>query len=138
MMNSEFEDQVLKAAYVLGRQRDGLMYEKRRLARKLRQAKHHSDLVLFSKNLDFAMCFFAAIGAIILIVFKGEGRAGDLIFPVLSLLSAIIAAGFGVRAQKMARRLKRFRERFGIDSPVISSRKILAFKNLKSKYRDLR
>ena len=61
MSKSSFEEQIMQGAYALGRQRDQLASEKRRLARQLRYAQHSARLTSLSKQYDFGMVFFAAM-----------------------------------------------------------------------------
>nr|CAD6436254.1 hypothetical protein REQ54_03856 [Rhizobium sp. Q54] len=50
MAKSSFEEQIMQGVYVLGRQRDQLAFEKRRLARQLRYAQHSPRLTSLSKQ----------------------------------------------------------------------------------------
>ncbi|APO76817.1 hypothetical protein AM571_CH04039 [Rhizobium etli 8C-3] len=58
----------MQGVYVLGCQRDQLASEKRKLARQLRYAQHSARLTSLSKQYDFGMVFFAAMGAVSLIL----------------------------------------------------------------------
>lgn len=65
MSKSSFEKKIEQGFYAIGRQRDQLASEKRRLARQLRYAQHSARLASLSKQYDFGMVFFAAMGAVL-------------------------------------------------------------------------
>ena len=113
MSKSSFEEQIMQGVYVLGRQRDQLASEKRKLARQLRYEQHSARLMNLSKQYDFAMVFFAAIGAILLILFDGENSSGAWMFPTLSFSVMLFSCAIAMRGRKMITRIRIFRERFG-------------------------
>lgn len=113
MSKSSFEEQIMQGVYVLGRQRDQLASEKRRLARQLRYAQHSARLKSLSKQYDFGMVFFAAIGAVLLIVFDGRGDSDAWFTPVLSLSLMLFASGSALLGRKMVSRIRSFNDRFG-------------------------
>jgi len=63
MSKSSFEQKIEQGFYTIGRQRDQLASEKRKLPRQLRYAQHSARLASLSKQYDFGMVFFAAMGA---------------------------------------------------------------------------
>ncbi|MFK0684012.1 hypothetical protein SD208_06805 [Ochrobactrum sp. BD67] len=113
MSNSSFEEQVMQGVYVLGRQRDQLASEKQKSARQLRYAQHSARLTSLSKQYDFGMFFFAAMGAVLLIVFDGRSGSGAWWTPVLGLSLILFACGSALRGRKMISRIRSFHDRFG-------------------------
>lgn len=113
MSKSSFEEQIMQGVYVLGRQRDQLASEKRRLARQLRYAQHSARLTSLSKQYDFGMVFFAAMGAVLLIVFDGRSGSYAWLTPALSLSLMLFACGSALRGRKMVSRIRCFHSRFG-------------------------
>lgn len=113
MSKSSFEEQIMQGAYALGRQRDQLASEKRRLARQLRYTQHSARLKSLSKQYDFGMVFFAAMGAVSLILFDANSGSEAWMTPVLSLSLILFACGNAVRGRKMVSRIRSFDDRFG-------------------------
>lgn len=113
MSKSSFEEQIMQGAYALGRQRDQLAFEKRRLARQLRYAQHSARLTSLSKQYDFGMVFFAAMGALSLILFDANSGSEAWMTPVLSLSLILFACGNALRGRKMVSRIRSFNDRFG-------------------------
>ncbi|KAB2752122.1 hypothetical protein [Brucella anthropi] len=113
MSKSSFEEQIMQGVYVLGRQRDQLAFEKRKLARQLRYARHSARLTSLSKQYDFGMVFFAAMGAVLLILFDANSNSHAWVNPVLSLSLMLFACGSAVRGRKMVSRIRCFHSRFG-------------------------
>lgn len=113
MSKSSFEEQVMQGVYVLGRQRDQLTSEKRKLARQLRYAQHSARLTSLSRQYDFGMVFFAAIGAVSLIRFDAKSDPNAWIIPVLGFLLVLLACGIALQSRKVASRIKCFHDRFG-------------------------
>ncbi|MFI3904848.1 hypothetical protein [Ochrobactrum sp. S1502_03] len=113
MSKSSFEEQIMQGAYALGRQCDQLESEKRRLARQLRYAQHSARLKSLSKQYDFGMVFFAAMGAVSLILFDANSGSEAWITPVLSLSLILFACGNALRGRKMVSRIRSFDDRFG-------------------------
>lgn len=113
MSKSSFEEQMMQGVYVLGRQRDQLASEKRRLARQLRYSQHSARLTTLSKQCDFGMVFFAAIGAILLIMFDGENSSGAWLYPTLSFSVMLLSCAIAMRGRKMITRIRIFHDRFG-------------------------
>ena len=113
MSKSSFEEQIMQGAYALGRQRDQLTSEKRRLARRLRYAQHAARLGSLSKQYDFGMVFFAAMGAVSLILFDANSGSEAWMTPVLSLSLILFACGNALRGRKMVSRIRSFNDRFG-------------------------
>lgn len=112
MSKSSFEEQMMQGAYALGRQRDQLASEKRKLARQLRYAQHSARLTSLSKQYDFGMVFFAAMGAISLILFDANSGSEAWVNSVLSLSLMLFACGSAVRGRKMVSRIRCFHSRF--------------------------
>lgn len=113
MSQSSFEEQIMQGVYELGRQRDQLAFEKRKLARQLRYEQHSTRLISLSKQYDFGMVFFAAIGAILLILFDGENSSGAWLYPTLSFSVMLFSCAIAMRGRKTITRIRIFRERFG-------------------------
>ncbi|MFB2553387.1 hypothetical protein [Ensifer soli] len=113
MSKSSFEEQIMQGAYALGRQRDQLACEKRRLARQLRYTQHSARLKSLSKQYDFGMVFFAAMGAVSLILFDANSGDEAWMTPVLSLSLILFACGSALRGRKMVSRIRIFNDRFG-------------------------
>ncbi|WP_027487990.1 hypothetical protein [Allorhizobium undicola] len=113
MSKSNFEEQIMQGVYVLGRQRDQLVSEKRKLARQLRYARHSARLSSLSKQYDFGMVFFAAIGAILLILFDRENSSGAWLYPTTSVSVMVFSCAIALRGRKMVTRIRIFRDRFG-------------------------
>lgn len=113
MSKSSFEQKIEQGFYAIGRQRDQLASEKRRLARQLRYAQHSARLASLSKQYDFGMVFFAAIGAVLLIVFDGRSDSDAWLTPVLSLSLMLFACGSALRGRRMVSRIRSFHDRFG-------------------------
>lgn len=113
MSKSSFEQKIEQGFYAIGRQRDQLASEKRKLARQLRYARHSARLTSLSKQYDFGMIFFAAMGAVLLIVFDGRGDSDAWLTPVLSLSLMLFACGNALRGRKMVSRIRSFNHRFG-------------------------
>lgn len=113
MSKPSFEEKIEQGFYAIGRQRDQLASEKRRLARQLRYAQHSARLASLSKQYDFGMVFFAAIGAVLLIVFDGRGESDAWLTPVLSLSLMLFASGSALLGRKMVSRIRSFNDRFG-------------------------
>ncbi len=103
----------MQGAYALGRQRDQLASEKRRLARQLRYTQHSARLKSLSKQYDFGMVFFAAMGAVSLILFDANSGSEAWMTPVLSLSLILFACGNALRGRKMVSRIRSFDDRFG-------------------------
>lgn len=113
MSKLSFEEQIMQGAYALGRQRDQLASEKRRLARQLRYTQHSARLKSLSKQYDFGMVFFAAMGAVSLILFDANSGSEAWMTPVLSLSLILFACGNALRGRKMVSRIRSFDDRFG-------------------------
>lgn len=113
MSKSNFEDQIMQGAYALGRQRDQLASEKRKLARQLRYAQHSARLASLSKQYDFGMVFFAAMGAVSLILFDANSGSDAWLTPVLGFSMMLFACGSALRGRKMVSRIRSFHDRFG-------------------------
>lgn len=113
MSKSSFEEQIMQGTYALGRQRDQLASEKRRLARRLRYTQHSARLKSLSKQYDFGMVFFAAMGAVSLILFDANSGSEAWMTPVLSLSLILFACGNALRGRKMVSRIRSFDDRFG-------------------------
>jgi len=113
MSKSSFEEQIMQGAYTLGRQRDQLASEKRKLVRQLRYAQHSARLTSLSKQYDFGMVFFAAMGAVSLILFDANSGSEAWMTPVLSLSLMLFASGSALLGRKMVSRIRSFNERFG-------------------------
>lgn len=113
MSKSSFEEQIMQGAYALGRQRDQLASEKRRLARQLRYTQHSARLKSLSKQYDFGMVFFAAMGAVSLILFDANSGSEAWMTPVLSLSLILFACGNALCGRKMISRIRSFNDRFG-------------------------
>lgn len=113
MSKSSFEKKIEQGFYAIGRQRDQLASEKRRLARQLRYAQHSARLASLSKQYDFGMVFFAAMGAVSLILFDANSGSEAWMTPVLSLSLILFACGSALRGRKMVSRIRTFNDRFG-------------------------
>lgn len=113
MSKSSFEQKIEQGFYAIGRQRDQFASEKRKLARQLRYAQHLARLTSLSKQYDFGMVFFAAIGAVLLIVFDGRSDSDAWLTPALSLSLMLFACGSALRGRKMLSRIRSFQDRFG-------------------------
>lgn len=113
MSKSSFEEQMMQGAYALGRQRDQLASEKRKLVRQLRYAKHSARLKSLSKQYDFGMVFFAAMGAVSLILFDARSGSAAWLMPLLSSSMLLFASGIALRGRKMVSRIRCFNDRFG-------------------------
>jgi hypothetical protein len=113
MSKSSFEQKIEQGFYAIGRQRDQLASEKRKLARQLRYARHSARLASLSKQYDFGMIFFAAMGAVLLIVFDGRSDSDAWLTPVLSLSLMLFASGSALLGRKMVSRIRSFNDRFG-------------------------
>lgn len=113
MSKSSFEEQIMQGAYALGRQCDQLASEKRKLARQLRYAQHSARLSSLSKQYDFGMVFFAALGAVSLILFDARSGSAAWLTPVLSFSMLLFACGSALRGRKMVSRIRCFNSRFG-------------------------
>ncbi|NKF14409.1 hypothetical protein [Rhizobium phaseoli] len=113
MSKSSFEQKIEQGFYAIGRQRDQLASEKRRLARQLRYAQHSARLKSLSKQYDFGMVFFAAMGAVSLILFDANSGSEAWMTPVLSLSLILFACGSALRGRKMVSRIRIFNDRFG-------------------------
>lgn len=113
MSKSSFEEQIMHGAYALGRQRDQLASEKRKLARQLRYTQHSARLASLSRQYDFGMVFFAAMGAVSLILFDANSGSDAWVNPVLSLSMMLFACGSALRGRKMVSRIRCFHGRFG-------------------------
>ncbi|WPE20795.1 hypothetical protein [Shinella zoogloeoides] len=113
MSKSSFEEQIMQGVYVLGRQRDQLASEKRKLARQLRYAQHSARLTSLSKQYDFGMVFFAAMGAVSLILFDANSGSDAWLTPVLGFSMMLFACGSALRGRKMVSRIRYFHSRFG-------------------------
>ncbi|WP_431324097.1 hypothetical protein [Rhizobium sp. YTU87027] len=113
MSKSSFEEQIMQGVYALGRQRDQLASEKRKLARQLRYAQHSARPTSLSKQYDFGMVFFAAMGAVSLILFDASSGSEAWLTPALSLFLMLFACGSALRGRKMVSRIRSFHDRFG-------------------------
>ncbi|HEY0122600.1 MAG TPA: hypothetical protein VGC14_12745 [Rhizobium sp.] len=113
MSKSSFEEQIMQGVYVLGRQRDQLASEKRKLARRLRYTQHSARLTSLSKQYDFGMIFFAAMGAVSLILSDARSASGVWLNPMLSFSLMLFGCGIALRARKMSGRIRSFHDRFG-------------------------
>ncbi|NKN05139.1 hypothetical protein [Rhizobium laguerreae] len=112
MSKSSFEEQIMQGVYVLGRQRDQLASERRKLAKQLRYAQHSARLTSLSKQYDFGMVFFAAMGAVSLILFDAGSSSGSWLNPMLSFSLMLFGCGIALRARKMSSRIRSFHDRF--------------------------
>ncbi|MFB4385853.1 hypothetical protein RAC79_21830 [Agrobacterium sp. LR_9] len=113
MSKSSFEEQMMQGIYALGRQRDELASDRRRLARQLRYAQHSARLASLSKQYDFGMVFFAAMGAVSLILFDARSGSAAWLTPAFSLSLMLFACGSALRGRKMVCRIRSFHSRFG-------------------------
>lgn len=113
MSKSSFEEQMMQGIYALGRQRDELASDRRRLARQLRYAQHSAKLKSLSKQYDFGMVFFAAMGAVSLILFDANSGYEAWMTPVLSLSLMLFASGTALLGRKMVSRIRSFNNCFG-------------------------
>lgn len=113
MSKSSFEQKIEQGFYTIGRQRDQLAYEKRKLARQLRYAQHSARLKSLSRQHDYGMFFFAAMGAVSLILFDANSSYEAWMATVLSLSLMLVACGIALRGRKMVSRIRSFNDRFG-------------------------
>ncbi|MCJ7993435.1 hypothetical protein J5N58_25750 [Rhizobium cremeum] len=113
MSKSNFEEQIVQGAYVLGRQRDQFASEKRNLARQLRYAQHSARLGNLSKQYDFGMVFFSTLGAVSLILFDAKSDPNGWVITVFGFLMMLLAFGIAFQSRKMVNRAKSFHDRFG-------------------------
>ena len=113
MSKSSFEEQIMQGAYALGRQRDQLASEKRKLARQLRYAQHSARFKSLSKQYDFRMVFFVAMGAVSLILFDANSGSEAWMTPLLSVSMLLFASGIALKGRKMVSRTRIFNDRFG-------------------------
>ncbi|GCA51372.1 hypothetical protein KGO5_03821 [Sinorhizobium sp. KGO-5] len=113
MSKSSFEQKIEQGFYTIGRQRDQLTSEKRKLARQLRYAQHSARLASLSKQYDFGMVFFAAMGAVSLILFDANSGSDAWLTPVLGFSMMLFACGSALRGRKMVSRIRSFHDRFG-------------------------
>lgn len=113
MSKSSFEQKFEQGFYTIGRQRDQLASEKRKLARQLRYAQHSARLTSLSKQYDFGMVFFAAMGAVSLILFDARSSSVAWLNPMLSFSLMLFGCGMALRARKMSSRIRSFHDRFG-------------------------
>jgi hypothetical protein len=113
MSKSSFEQKIEQGFYAIGRQRDQLAFEKRKLARQLRYAQHSARLTCLSKQYDFGMVFFAAMGTVLLIVFDGRSGSDAWLTPLLSVSMLLFASGIALKGRKMVSRTRSFNDRFG-------------------------
>lgn len=113
MSSSSFEEQLLESAYKLGRQRDQVACEKRTLARQLRYVRHSARLASLSRQCDFALVFFVAMGAVSLALSGSKGSAAAWLAPMLGLSILLFASGIAHKGRKMVNRLRCFHSRYG-------------------------
>jgi hypothetical protein len=113
MSKSSFEQKVEQGFYAIGRQRDRLAFEKRRLAKQLRFTQHAARLENMSKKCDFAMVFLAAVGTIPLFLVDGQSMQDFWPLQVPCVLSLLLGFLFAWRGKKVLARQKSFHERFG-------------------------
>lgn len=113
MSKSSFEEQIMQGVYVLGRQFDQLASEKRKLARQLRYARHSARLTSLSKQYDFGMVFFAAMGAVSLVLFDANSGSDAWLMPTLAVSMMLLAGFAATRGRKILIRIQSFHERFG-------------------------
>jgi len=113
MSNSSFEQKIEQGFYAIGRQRDQLASERRKLARQLRYAQHSARLASLSKQYDFGMVFFAGMGAVSLILFDANSGSDAWLTPVLGISMMLFACGSALRGRKMVGRIRCFHSRFG-------------------------
>ncbi len=113
MSKSSFEQKIGEGFYTIGRQRDQLASEKRKLARQLRYAQHSARLTSLSKQYDFGMVFLATVGIIPLVLVDGQGMRYFWPIQVLCVLSLLIGSRFAWRGRKVLARQKSFDDRFG-------------------------
>jgi len=66
-----------------------------------------------SKQYDFGVVFFAAIGEVLLIVFEGRSDSDAWLTPVLSLPLILFACGNALRGRKMVSQLRSVNDRVG-------------------------
>lgn len=113
MSSSSFEEQLLQSAYQLGRQRDRVEFEKRTLVRQLRYVRHSARLASLSKQCDFALVFFVAMGAASLALSGTIGGMAAWLAPMLSMSMLLFASGIALKGRKMVIRLRWFHSRYG-------------------------
>ena len=113
MSSPSFEEQLLQSAYKLGRQRDQVACEKRALARQLRYVRHSARLASLSKQCDFALVFFVAMGAASLALSGTIGGTATWLAPMLGLSMLLFAIGIALKGRKMVIRLRCFHSRYG-------------------------
>jgi len=82
------------------------------LPRNLHYAQHSARLTSLSKQYEFGMIFFAAMGAVLLIVFDGRSDSHAWLTPVLSLSLMLFACGSALRGRKMVSHIRSFDDRF--------------------------
>jgi hypothetical protein len=113
MSGSIFEQKIEEGFYTIGRQRDQLAFEKRKLARQLRFTQHAARLTGISKQYDFAMVFFATLGAMSLILSNVNSHADAWLFTTLGFPLMLLAGAIALKGRKIVQRITTFHNRFG-------------------------
>ena len=109
-----YDDQMMQAVYALGRQRDKQLNERRELARLLRRERVLVELKAASRRLDFGIVFFAAIGALPLIMHAGRTTPADWPVAATCTVSLLLSGIIGRQGRKVRARLVGFQRRIGV------------------------
>ncbi|WP_235988641.1 hypothetical protein [Pseudorhizobium endolithicum] len=99
MAKSSFEEQIMQGVYVLGRQRDQLAFEKRRLARQLRYAQHSPGLRAFQSNRTWDG-LLRCNGSRFAHLVRRKQWLRSWMTPVLSLPLILFACGNALRGER--------------------------------------
>lgn len=112
MKEAVFEQQLMHGVYMLGRQRDAMTVERKRLSRQIRYNSHVARLEHLIKHCEFGVVLFAALGAIILILGGERIVAGEWWLSLMALGSILLSFGIMRIRYKIVTRKQCFDERF--------------------------
>lgn len=112
MKETLFEQQLMHGVYALGRQSNQLVTEKRNLVRQLRRVQHAARLANVYKKQEAGAVLFGSVGAVLVIMYDTKNAVDTWWLATLGFLLMLFAGGIILRRQKMAKRIKKFDDRF--------------------------
>lgn len=112
MKEAFFEQQLMHGVYMLGRQRDAMTVERKRLVRQVRYNSHSARLEQLIKHYEFGAIIFACLGAIMMIMMWGRSVTDEWWLNLIAMGSMLTSFGIIRLRNKIVSRKQCFDERY--------------------------
>lgn len=114
MKEAMFEQQLMHGVYMLGRQRDAVITERKRLAKQIRYNAQSVRLEQLIQHYEFGVVLFAVLGALIFSMGWKRNTAEEWWLSLIGLGSVLVAFGIMHFRDKIAGRKQCFDERYQV------------------------